>query len=138
MSLLYTKLPKYLTVPDNSYYFPVEGKVGWNFRHEFILNNANMRGSSFTSKYKVGGTSNLINNCNPMSLTNWVDYYFENAIEEKIGGEKITLEKMWNLGQGLKSRVKKIFVEIMKVEMIDIPDILICFLSIRLEPHLLL
>jgi len=116
------KLPKYLKVPDNLNYFSVKGRIAWNFRHEFILNNANMRGSSFTSKYKVGPTSYLINNCNPLSYLDWVNYYFENAIEQKKDGEKVTLKKMVDLGQGLKSRVKKIFVEIMKVEMIDIPD----------------
>jgi uncharacterized protein YggL (DUF469 family) len=116
------KLPGHLTKPDELFYFNDPNKIAWNFRHEFLLNNVNGRGASFTAKHKVGPTSHLINSCNPLSYSDWVDYYFENAIEEKVGGKKVTVETFSELGFGLKERMRKIFEENMKEKIPNIPD----------------
>ena len=116
------KLLDYLLNPDEIFYFKDPNKIAWSFRHEFLLNNVNSRGSSFTAKHKVGPTSHLINSCIPLSYNDWVEYYFDNAIEEKAGGKKVTIESFFVLGMGLKDRMRKIFEDSMKEKMPDIPD----------------
>lgn len=116
------ELPSYLLNPDEEFYFKDSNKIAWNFRHEFLLNSVNARGASFTAKHKVGPTSHLINSSSPLSYNDWVEYYFENAIEEKIGGKKVTVERFFELGLGLKERMRRIFEESMKEKMLDIPD----------------
>jgi hypothetical protein len=114
--------PSYLNEPDESFYFKDNNKVAWNFRHEFLLNNVNARGASFTAKHKVGPTSHLINSCNPLSFNDWVEYYFENAFEEKVDGKKVTIDSFLELGLGLKERMRKIFEDVMKEKVPAIPD----------------
>lgn len=98
------------TIPLNPEYFNIqEDKVAWKFKHEFLLNAVNQRGSSYTGQNFVDSTSTLIRECKPFILVEWIEYYFSNAVERKIGGEPVTMEKLKVLGKKLQGRLLENF-----------------------------
>lgn len=92
------------------------------FKHEFLLNYT-VNNWNFNQSIKVGKTSELIRKCSPENLKQWKTYYFKNAIQKKINGERINRKLLKLFGKEIfdiiKQKVKKQIEEISVNECID-------------------
>ena len=93
--------------PHDYYIKDKEGKKGRWFRHEFILNGINQRGSSLTGRNFVDSPPDLFNEIEPEYYDEWVTAYFQKAIEQKKNGKPVTPEKLGILADKLRERVEK-------------------------------
>lgn len=80
----------------------ISGKEGYNlkYKRETLLNYA-MNRWGLNKAQSVGPTSELIRDCAPIDYEEWVEYYFNNAIQKKRDGVRITREYLYELGEDL-------------------------------------
>ena len=97
---------------------------GYNYQyyHETLLNyGANRWGLNKSAS--IGKTSELIRLCDPKKYEEWVEYYFNHALQNKKNGCKITREFIEELGNTLYIKltevVSKELEEISQEECID-------------------
>ena len=72
---------------------------------EQVLNLTAQR-FQLTRPGSVGPTMELINNCDPKSLSEWKTYYFKHAFARKKEGQKITNQVLQDLGQKLFDKIQ--------------------------------
>ncbi len=87
----------------------VSGSDGKNlkFKRETLLNYG-MNRWGLNKAHSVGTTSKLIRTCTPKSYQEWINYYFENAVQKKKNGIKVTREYITELG-------RKLFIKLSEV-----------------------
>ena len=87
----------------------IKGSDGKNlqFKRETLLNYGFNRWG-LNKAYSVGPTSKLIRYCAPKTFEEWEKYYFENAIQKKKDGIKITREYITGLGQTLYTKISEV------------------------------
>lgn len=85
------------------------GKERHNLRYkrETLLNYA-MNRWGLNKASSVGATSELIRECAPKTYEDWVQFYFENAIQKKKNGLRITREYIETLGKELYLKLSEI------------------------------
>jgi hypothetical protein len=85
------------------------GKEGANlkFKRETLLNYG-MNRWGLNKAQSVGPTSELIRKCSPKSFLEWEEYYFDNAIQKKKNGIKITSEYIADLGCKLYIKLSEV------------------------------
>ncbi len=95
------------------------GKEGRNlkFKRETLLNYG-MNRWGLNKAQSVGPTSELIRNCSPKDFCEWEEFYFENAVQKKKGGSRITREYIDNLGLTLYTKLS----EVVQNELISIKE----------------
>jgi len=74
------------------------------YKRESLLNFATNKWR-LNQNHSIDKTSALIRNCSPDSYEEWVDYYFNNAYQQKKNGLKITREYLNELGKGIYKSV---------------------------------
>jgi len=74
-------------------------------KKEQVLNIAAQRWQ-LTRPPAVGPTMELINECDPKSLSEWKSFYFKNAYTRKKESEKITHDLLCKLGQKLYDKIQ--------------------------------
>lgn len=77
------------------------------FIREHLLNHA-INNWNLNQAYSVGPTSELIRACGPKSLEEWEKFYFQNAVQKKKNGIRITREYIEDIG-------RKIYVKLSEV-----------------------
>ena len=83
-------------------------KCSMNFgRKEHVLNYA-CQLYQLSRPNKVGAVMSLIRECQPTSLQEWRDWYFENAYTESKYPCKVTMESIKDLGERLYCKIKEI------------------------------
>lgn len=87
----------------------INGSEGKNlkFKRETLLNYG-MNRWGLNKTHSVGPTSELIRKCAPSTFEEWEKFYFENAIQKKQGGIKITREYIKGLGQTLYVKLSEV------------------------------
>jgi hypothetical protein len=87
----------------------ISGADGRNlkFRRETLLNYG-MNRWGLNKAQSVGPTSELIRKCSPKSFEEWETYYFDNAIQKKKDGIRITREFITDLGRKLYIKVSEV------------------------------
>ena len=85
------------------------GREGRNlkFKREALLNYA-MNRWALNKAHSVGPTSELIRKCSPKSFEQWENFYFDNAIQKKQNGIKITREYVTDLGRRLYVKLSEV------------------------------
>lgn len=82
-----------------------DNKTSKNFGNkEFLLNYANRRWG-LTKTGKVGEVMALIRQCQPKSLQEWEDWYFQNAITRTKNPQPVSRETLRELGERLYSKL---------------------------------
>jgi hypothetical protein len=87
----------------------IKGCDGKNlkFKRETLLNyGMNRWGLNKTNS--VGPTSELIRTCTPKSFEEWEEYYFNNAVQKKRNGIKVTREYITELGHKLYIKLSEV------------------------------
>lgn len=86
----------------------LSGTEGHNHKYsrETLLNYA-MNRWGMNKAGSVGPTSELIRSCAPASCEEWEAYYFANAVQKKLGGERITREYIRALGERLYHKLSE-------------------------------
>ncbi len=86
----------------------INGKEGYNlkYKRETLLNYG-MNRWGLNKAQSVGLTSELIRQCAPPNYEAWVNYYFNNAVQKKKGGIRITREYLCELGEDLYLRLSE-------------------------------
>ena len=97
----------------------ISGKEGSNlkFKRETLLNYG-MNRWGLNKAHSVGPTSELIRKCAPSTIEDWEEYYFQNAIQKKHNGSKITREYITGLGQTLFIKLS----EVVRSELMSIQE----------------
>lgn len=87
----------------------IKGSEGRNlkFKRETLLNYG-MNRWGLNKANSVGTTSELIRNCAPKSFEEWEKYYFNNAIQKKRDGIRITREYITEIGRKLYIKVSEV------------------------------
>jgi len=87
----------------------ISGAEGRNlkFKRETLLNYA-MNRWALNKAHSVGPTSELIRKCAPKSFEVWENFYFENAVQKKRKGMKITREYLIDLGRKLYVKLTEV------------------------------
>lgn len=87
----------------------IAGREGKNlkFKREQLLNWA-MNRWNLNYTYSVGPTSQLVRKCSPKSFKQWEQYYFDNAVQKKRNGIKITREYIADLGRKLYIKLSEV------------------------------
>jgi len=102
----------------------IAGANGKNlkFKRETLLNYGTNRWA-LNKASSVGPTSELIRQCSPKFFEDWEKFYFENAVQKKKNGVRITREYFADLGQrlyfNLSERVQNELGAIQEEECID-------------------
>lgn len=80
----------------------ISDSEGYNlkYKRETLLNYG-MNRWGLNKAQSVGPTSDLIRHCAPTDYDTWVEYYFNNAVQKKRGGIRITREYLHELGESL-------------------------------------
>ncbi len=80
----------------------INGIDGHNhkYKRETLLNYG-MNRWGLNKASSVGATSELIRECAPVNYTEWVEFYFNKAVQKKKGGIKITKKFLHSLGEEL-------------------------------------
>ena len=82
-------------------------KTSMNFgRKEHVLNYA-CQLYQLSRPNKVGAVMSLIRECQPSSLQQWKDWYFENAYTDSKSPCKVTMESIRDLGERLYCKIKE-------------------------------
>lgn len=83
------------------------GAEGHNskYKRETLLNYG-MNRWGLNKASSVGATSELIRECAPSSYEDWVEFYFNEAVQKKKRGIKITQEYLRTLGEELYNFLK--------------------------------
>jgi len=77
------------------------------FKRETLLNYG-MNRWGLNKAQSVGPTSELIRKCSPKSFQEWESYYFDNAVQKKKKGNKITREYITELGRRLYIKLTEV------------------------------
>ncbi len=87
----------------------IVGADGYNqkYRHETLLNYG-MNRWGLNRASKVGPTSELIRRCTPKVFKEWESFYFKNAKQKKVNGQRITKEYMDDLGRRLYIKLSEV------------------------------
>lgn len=87
----------------------INGSEGKNlkFKRETLLNYG-MNRWGLNKAHSVGPTSELIRKCAPSTFEEWEKFYFENAVQKKRSGIKITREYIKELGQTLYVKLSEV------------------------------
>jgi len=87
----------------------INGSEGKNlkFKRETLLNYG-MNRWGLNKAHSVGPTSELIRKCAPSTFEEWEKFYFENAVQKKRSGLKITREYIKGLGQTLYVKLSEV------------------------------
>lgn len=87
----------------------ITGKDGRNlkFKRETLLNYG-MNRWGLNKAHSVGPTSELIRKCSPRTFEDWENFYFENAVQKKKDGLKITRQFIEGLGQTLYIKLSEV------------------------------
>lgn len=87
----------------------ISGREGRNlkFKRETLLNYG-MNRWGLNKAYSVGPTSELVRKCSPKSFEEWEAYYFDNAVQRKKSGIKITREYITDLGRKLYIKISEV------------------------------
>ena len=87
----------------------INGEDGKNlkFKRETLLNYG-MNRWGLNKAHSVGPTSELIRNCSPKTFEEWEGYYFNEAVQKKKNGIKITREYITSLGQKLYIKLSEV------------------------------
>jgi len=87
----------------------IKGSDGRNlkFKRETLLNYG-MNRWGLNKAYSVGPTSKLIRTCSPKKFEEWEKYYFENAVQKKRNGLKVTREYISELGRKLYIKLSEV------------------------------
>src|SRR4030043_2005764 len=102
----------------------IAGADGKNlkFKRETLLNYGTNRWA-LNKASSVGPTSELIRQCSPKFFEDWEKFYFENAVQKKKDGVRITREYFADLGQrlyfNLSERVQNELGAIQEEECVD-------------------
>lgn len=83
-------------------------KTSMNFgKKEHVLNYA-CQLYQLSRPNKVGAVMSLIRECQPLSLQQWKDWYFENAYTDSKSPCKVTMESIRELGERLYCKIREI------------------------------
>lgn len=87
----------------------LKGNEGRNlkFKRETLLNYGLNRWG-LNKAHSVGSTSELIRACAPENFEEWEEFYFENAVQKKKSGLKISREFITGLGQTLYIKLSEV------------------------------
>ena len=87
----------------------IAGKEGRNlkFKREALLNYG-MNRWALNKASSVGPTSELIRRCAPKSFEYWEKFYFDNAVQKKREGLKVTREYITDLGRKLYVKLSEV------------------------------
>ena len=87
----------------------IKGLEGENlkFKRETLLNYG-MNRWGLNKAHSVGTTSALIRACSPKRFKVWEKYYFENAVQKKRNGIKVTKEYITELGRKLYIKLSEV------------------------------
>jgi hypothetical protein len=87
----------------------IKGQEGENlkFKRETLLNYG-MNRWGLNKAHSVGTTSALIRACSPKRFEEWEKYYFENAVQKKRNGIKVTKEYITELGRKLYIKLSEV------------------------------
>ncbi len=87
----------------------IKGREGRNlkFKRETLLNYS-MNRWCLNRVYSIGSTSELIRTCSPKSFEEWEKYYFENAVQKKRNGIKVTKEYITELGRKMYIKLSEV------------------------------
>ena len=87
----------------------INGNDGVNlkFKRETLLNYG-MNRWGLNKASSVGPTSFLIRSCSPKTFEEWEQYYFENAVQKKRDGIRITKEYITELGKKLYIKISEV------------------------------
>ncbi len=84
----------------------IKNDVNYQYFRETLLNYATSRWG-LTKTSSVGNMAELIRKCQPKTIKEWENFYFENAIQNKRNGIKITREYIENLGKELYIKISE-------------------------------
>lgn len=87
----------------------LSGREGRNlkFKRETLLNYG-MNRWALNKAHSVGPTSELIRTCAPKTFEEWEEYYFNNAVQKKKSGVKVTREYITDLGRKLHVKLSEV------------------------------
>jgi len=87
----------------------LKGNDGKNlkFKRETLLNYG-MNRWGLNKANSIGPTSELIRTCTPKSFEEWEEYYFNNAVQKKRNGIKVTREYITELGRKLYIKISEV------------------------------
>jgi hypothetical protein len=87
----------------------ISGNEGRNlkFKRETLLNYG-MNRWGLNKAHSVGPTSELIRSCAPQNFEEWENFYFENAVQKKKNGLRISREYITSLGQTLYIKLSEV------------------------------
>jgi len=87
----------------------IAGRDGRNlkFKREALLNYGLNRWA-LNKAHSVGPTSELIRKCSPKTFEEWEQYYFDNAVQKKRDGVRITRQYLKYLGQRLYIKLSEV------------------------------
>ena len=87
----------------------IAGNEGRNlkFKREALLNYG-MNRWALNKTHSVGPTSELIRKCAPKTFDEWESYYFNNAVQKKRDGLKVTRECITDLGRRLYIKLSEV------------------------------
>lgn len=87
----------------------ISGSEGYNlkFKHETLLNYGLYRWG-LNKAHSVGALSELIRKCAPKEIKEWEDFYFNEAVQKKKNGLKITKEYITGIGQTLYVKLSEV------------------------------
>jgi len=85
------------------------GREGRNlkFKREALLNYG-MNRWGVNKTHSVGPTSELVRKCSPKSFDEWEAYYFDNAVQKKRNGLRITRGYITDLGRKLYIKLSEV------------------------------
>ncbi|MDP2173663.1 MAG: MjaI family restriction endonuclease, partial [Candidatus Cloacimonadaceae bacterium] len=84
-------------------------KVGENYRyHRETQINYGTNRWGLNKSSSIGKTSELIRNCAPKAYQEWIDYYFQDAVQNKQNGIKVTKEFLEELGKTLYIKLTEV------------------------------
>ncbi len=87
----------------------ISGNEGRNlkFKRETLLNYG-MNRWGLNKAHSVGPTSELIRACAPDNFEDWEKFYFENAVQKKKNGFRVSKEYITGLGQTLYVKLSEV------------------------------
>jgi len=87
----------------------ISGRDGENlkFKRETLLNYG-MNRWGLNKAHSVGPTSQLVRTCTPKSFEEWEKYYFDNAVQKKRDGIRVTREYITELGRRLYVKLSEV------------------------------
>ena len=85
----------------------IKNDVNNQYYRETLLNYATNRWK-YNQSSSVGKVAELIRQCQPKTIKEWEDFYFQNAKQNKKNGEKITRGYIEDLGKKLYIKISEV------------------------------